>query len=88
MARIVELWPLQGLKPEGDELRGPCPLHGSESPHSRVFAVNLRKNAYRCFKCGAKGNQLDLWAAVSGKPLYQSTLELCKRAGVVPPRRQ
>jgi hypothetical protein len=28
-------------------------VHGSSSKRSRVFSVNLKTNAYRCFKCGS-----------------------------------
>ena len=28
---------------EGDQLRGPCPVHGSTSKNSRVFSVNLTR---------------------------------------------
>jgi DNA primase len=63
----------------GEQLRGPCPVHGSVSPSSRSFSVNLRRNAYRCFKCGSSGNQLDLWAALSKTDLHTATVNLCER---------
>jgi DNA primase len=78
---VLELLSFTPTRRRGDELRGPCPLHGSRSPASRSFAVNLAKDAYQCFVCGAKGNQLDLWAAARGVPLFTATCELCERLG-------
>jgi DNA primase len=63
----------------GEQLRGPCPVHGSSSATSRSFSVNLRRNAYRCFKCGSSGNQLDLWAALSKTDLHSAAVDLCQR---------
>jgi transposase len=63
----------------GDQLRGPCPVHGSTSRKSRVFSVHLTKNVFRCFKCQAAGNHLDLWVAATRQPLYQAALDLCHR---------
>jgi hypothetical protein len=60
--------------------RGPCPLHGSSHTGSRSFSVNLEKNVFRCFcpECGAKGNVLDLWAAVHGLPLAEAAKHLAQ----------
>ena len=30
-------------------------------------------------KCGARGNQLDLWAALTKQSLYAAALDLCRR---------
>jgi DNA primase len=57
----------------------PVPYTGPHSPRSRVFSVNLQTNAYQCFKCGSAGNQLDLYAAVTKKSLYQAALDLCEK---------
>ena len=54
-------------------------MHGSRSKRSRVFSVHLKTNAYRCFKCGSAGNQLDLYAALTKKSLYQAALDLCEK---------
>jgi DNA primase len=70
----------------GDQLRGPCPVHRSTSPTSRSFSVNLKKNTFRCFKCGAQGNQLDLWTAITKLPIHQAAETLCTRAGIDVPR--
>jgi len=63
----------------GQQLRGPCPLHGSRSATNRVFAAHLGKNLFHCFGCGAGGNALDLWAALSRLPLHAAVLDLCQR---------
>ena len=65
----------------GQQRRGPCPLHGSRSPTSRMFAAHLGKNVYHCFRCGAGGNALDLWAALTRLPLHAAVLDLCRRLG-------
>ena len=61
--RIDQVLDLLGFEPSsvsGDQLRGPCPVHGSSSDLSRSFSVNLTKGRYYCFKCNSKGNQLEL----------------------------
>src|SRR4051794_18448675 len=81
MVSLADVLGLLGFEPAraiGGQLRGRCPLHG-EAGGNRVFSANLAKNAFRCFKCGAAGNQLDLWAKAIQKPLHEATLELCGR---------
>jgi DNA primase len=69
--------------------RGGCPLHGSQSATSCCFAVHVGKKVYHCFRCGASGNVLELYAAATGQPPYQAALELCGRLGhAVPWRRR
>jgi DNA primase len=53
--------------------------YNGEAGGSRVFSANLAKRAFRCFKCGAAGNQLDLCAKAVKKPLHEAALELCAR---------
>ena len=79
---LAEVLDLSGWVPHGrrgTQPRGPCPLHGSSSPASRVFAVHLGKNLYHCFRCGAGGNALDLWAAWTSQSLHAAVLDLCRR---------
>lgn len=85
MADVLRLIEFRPVETHGNELRGPCPVHGSLSPSSRSFAANIRKNTFQCFKCGAKGNQLDLWQAVSKLPLYDAARELCAQCAVEVP---
>jgi DNA primase len=82
--RIAEVLELMGYEPRralGTSVRGPCPLHRSHSPTSRVFAVHLGKNVYHCFRCGACGNALDLWAAWTGQRLPAAVVDLYQRLG-------
>jgi DNA primase len=83
--QVLELCGFEVTESNGDQVRGPCLIHGSSSAASRSFSVNLRKHTFRCFKCGASGNQIDLWVAVSQLPLHEATQELCRRVGVEMP---
>jgi DNA primase len=82
--RLGEVLELIGYQPHvrvGVQLRGPCPLHGSRSPTSRSFAAHLGKNVYHCFVCGAGGNALDLWTALTRQELHAAVQDLCQRLG-------
>jgi hypothetical protein len=46
--------------------------------------VEAQRNLFHCFRCQGGGNQLDLWSAATGKPLYTATLDLCRRLGTTP----
>ena len=85
MAQVLELVGFQAVARSGDQLRGPCPIHGSSSSQSRSFSVNVATHRYQCFKCGSKGGQLELWAKVRGVSVYQAALELCDRMGIETP---
>jgi DNA primase len=80
--RLADVLNLIGYEPrwqQGQQLRGPCPLHRSRSASSRVFSAHLGKNLYHCFRCGAGGNALDLWSALRRLPLHAAVLDLCER---------
>ena len=95
MATVLRLLGFRPTCRRGDQLRGPCPVHGSaidsfhnqsaatslpaRQPGGRSFSVNLAKNACHCFHCGASGNQLDLWAAATRQPLYQAAMDICEK---------
>jgi DNA primase len=86
--RLAEVLALLGYEPRtrcGLQWRGPCPLHGSRALTSRVFAVHLGKNLYHCFRCGAGGNALDLWAALRRLPLHAAVIDLCQQLHRVVP---
>lgn len=73
-----------GFKPVtclGEQLHGPCPVHGSSRSRSRTFSVNLRERRYYCHKCHSHGNPLELWAAVHDLSIYQAALDLCWTLG-------
>jgi len=87
--RIAEVLQLMNYEPRrflGPQARGPCPLHGSRSASSRVFAVHGHKNVFHCFVCGAGGNALDLWAAWTRQDLYAAVVDLFQRLGRDLPR--
>ena len=50
------------LKKSGKEFRGRCPIHQGDG--TDTFHVRTEKNAFHCFSCQAKGNVLDLVAAM------------------------
>src|SRR5437870_1344566 len=77
MAEVLSLIGFIPVQTRGQQLRGPCPVHGSPSERSRTFSVNLKSNAYRCFKCGSAGNQLSLYAAITKMSLFEATVDLC-----------
>jgi DNA primase len=86
---LTQVLDLVGFTPttrSGPQWRGPCPVHKS-SPRSRSFAAQVEKNCWHCFRCGAGGNALDLYLAVTKLPVYEGALELCARLGVSAPRR-
>jgi len=64
------------------EERGRCPVHCSTAPRSRSFSVDRRRNCFQCFSCGAKGNQLDLFAQTRKLDLYPAAIELCRLVGI------
>jgi putative transposase len=81
---MAEVLALLGFVPsacDDAQQRGPCPIHGSQDPKSRSFSVNLDEHTFHCFKCGAQGNALDLWAATTGKDIYDAAQDLCQRLG-------
>ena len=64
-----------------DQVRGPCPVHRSQTPRSRSFAGHLGRGVWHCFRCGAGGNVLDLWVAVTHEPLHAAVIDLYRRLG-------
>ena len=87
--RLGQVLELLGFVPStcrGAQLRGPCPLHGSHTPRSRSFAAHLERHCWHCFRCGAHGNALDLWAAATGLPLYEAAWDLGQRLQLEIPR--
>jgi CHC2 zinc finger len=79
---MTQVLALIGFEPQtasGPALRGPCPIHHSQTPRSRSFAVQLERKVYHCFRCGGGGNHLDLYAAVTQQDLYHAALDLCAK---------
>lgn len=84
IGQILALVGFQPASRRGDQVRGKCPIHGSDRDRSRVFSVNLRRNVYRCFspRCASKGNQLDLYVAATGLSPYDAVIDLCSKLGM------
>src|SRR5262245_31258776 len=70
MIQVLELLAFVAHEVFGDEVRGACPVHGSTSPRSRSFSVNVQKRVYRYFRCGSAGNHQELYAAATCQSLY------------------
>jgi DNA primase len=88
LTTVLELVGFQPATRHGPQLRGPCPVHRPASPRSRSFAAHVHKHCWHCFVCGAGGNALDLYLAVTRLPIYEGALELCSRLGLPVPRRR
>jgi DNA primase len=61
-----------------DQYRGRCPIHGGEGQDA--FRVNLARNIFHCFACGAGGTVLDFVAAMEGCTLREAAEKLEPRA--------
>ena len=57
-----------------DQYRGRCPIHRGEG--REAFHVNLARNVFHCFACGAGGTVLDLVAAMERCSLYEAAQTL------------
>jgi DNA primase len=79
MSEVLDLIGFVSCACSGQQVRGPCPIHKSSSASSRSFSANLAKNTFHCFKCGAAGNHLDLWAAVNHQNIHEAAIELCSQ---------
>lgn len=80
MEQVLQILDFQPVGRRGDQMHGPCPVHGSAS-RSRSFSVNVRSGRYYCHKCHSHGNPLELWAAVRNLPFYEAMLDLCQALG-------
>ena len=80
MEEVLELLGFRVLTRKGDRVRGRCPFGCSDSP--RDFVANLSLRRYRCFGCGRRGNQLDLWASIQGQLLHPAARDLCQRLNI------
>jgi DNA primase len=79
MTQVLELLRFEPQTSSAAGLRGPCPIHRSQSPRSRSFVVHVGRKMYCCFRCGSAGNHLDLYAAVTQQGVYQAALDLCAK---------
>lgn len=76
MEDVLNLIGFIARETSGDQVRGSCPLHHSETRSTRSFSANLSRGIFRCFKCNASGNQLDLYASVTGLRLFEAAVLL------------
>ena len=79
---VLRLLEFEACGRQADQLRGPCPVHGSSSPRSRSFTANVRLDRHYCHRCGSGGNALELWATVRGVSVYAAAIELCGSLGL------
>ena len=82
MERVLQLIDYRAASCRGTRLRGACPFHPTQLSPDRCFSVEVAKGLFRCFHCGAQGNQLDLWAQLHRLTLHNAARNLCQRAGV------
>ena len=78
LARVLDQLGLTSrLKGSGPQRRGPCPIHRGDG-RGRTFSVNLDQNVFCCHDaaCQAKGDVLDLWAALHQLGLREAALDL------------
>ena len=79
MEQVLNQLGFQPTSRSGNQLHGPCPVHGSTSSGSRAFSVNLESGRYYCHKCRSHGNQLELWPLQVNKlSLYDAAVDLCR----------
>jgi DNA primase len=64
-----------GLKKQGQELRGKCPLPGCGAGQ-RSFQVNSTKNVFHCFSCRAGGNVIDFVAKMESCNIREAGLKI------------
>ena len=74
--QVLAHYGINWLRRSGDELRGKCPIHPN-AEGERTFHVNLAKNLFHCFSCGAKGSGvLELVAALEKVSIREAALKL------------
>jgi DNA primase len=71
------------FKKRGDQLFGPCPVHGGDNPNA--FVVSLSKNLWHCFTgCNAGGDVIELVRRLYGKDHRQTAAFLSSLADIAP----
>ncbi len=85
MRQVLDLIDFQATWQRGAQLRGPCLVPGCCSTSGRSFSVHLTQQVYHCFACCARGNALDLWAAVHSLSIHQAAVDLCQATNLDPP---
>lgn len=76
ISQVLEHYQIQLRSISADALRGHCPLQAEGGQNS--FHVSLSKGAFQCFSCQAKGNVLDLVAALEHCSVREAALKLAQ----------
>jgi len=73
------------LRGTGPQRRCACPIHRGDG-RGRTMSVNLDANVFQCFEatCGAKGDVIDLWAALHALSLRDAALDLVQTFDLEP----
>ena len=82
---MVDVIPLLGLPtpPAGkNSFNLPCPCC-DDKPKGRHLNINLRKDVFRCPRCGFSGGVLDLYAFYAKIPREKALEELLDRKGKI-----
>jgi hypothetical protein len=81
MEQVLRLLAFQPANRSGVQWNGTCPSHESRPGRHCSFSVNVAIGRCFCHRCKSQGNQLELWAAATKRPLYQAAIDLCHRLG-------
>jgi DNA primase len=74
------------FKKRGDQLFGPCPVHGGDNPNA--FVISLSKNIWHCFtRCNTGGDVINLVQHLYGKDYRQTAAFLSSLAYAAPSSR-
>jgi DNA primase len=74
MEAVLEHYRIRGLRGGQGRYRGRCPVHRGEGEDA--FHVELERNLFHCFRCGAGGTVLDLVARLEKCTLRQAACQL------------
>jgi DNA primase len=70
------------LKQRGDQLFGPCPLHGGDN--QTAFRVDLRRGLWRCFTACGGGDQVELIRKIERCSFREAARHLQHLAAALP----
>ncbi len=87
MALVLKLLGIRVKIPWGNVV-GVCPLQKPSDHEGHSFRANLDRNTFQCFRCGEKGDSLDLWARATKQSLVDAEQDLCALLTNEPPRRE